>query len=438
MTLFTDYILAADETKGAQEVNFKIEVLDQNSREVNSHDFNTQIPLQRNYLTTIIGNLLTTQNDINITINDNFSGEYVRNHDDQAVTISNGNWGTGELNTNSNYQFKVNDGANDFYVILPKDAIDPATHTLKAYNAEFVATEDKLTTNTFTVEGLKVDPTRAAAVDATVVSGTLTAEAVADSDDVSIKIDLCYTTNPEDETPQYKNISFEYEGETLVKSILAKPEAKAEVEGNVVTLNWEAVDGAASYTLTGVAEQPVSTEEITYIFTGEYETTYTFTIVATPSEPDKNSPSEAAEVTATTDAAPEPVPVPVEVEATLTFDDTAKRTAFSDDQQTWVENDITFINDKSSSTTDVADYSKPVRLYAKSKVTVEVHGNITAIVFDCSSSSYATNLKNSIGDTATASSDKVTVTLDGSSTEYVISSLTAQVRMDGITVTYLQ
>ncbi|MBE6176394.1 MAG: hypothetical protein E7146_05320 [Rikenellaceae bacterium] len=313
MTLFTDYILAADETKGAQEVNFKIEVLDQNSREVNSHDFNTQIPLQRNYLTTIIGNLLTTQNDINITINDNFSGEYVRNHDDQAVTIANGNWGTGELNANSNYQFKVNDGANDFYVILPKDAIDPATNALKAYNAEFVATEDKLTTNTFTVEGLKVDPTRAAAVDATVVSGTLTAEAVADSGDVSIKIDLCYTTNPKDETPQYKNISFEYEGETLVKSTLAKPEATAEVAGNVVTLSWEAVDGAASYTLTGVEEQPVSTEETTYIFTGKYETEYTFTIVATPSDPDKNSPSEATEVTATTEAAPEPVPVPVEV-----------------------------------------------------------------------------------------------------------------------------
>ena len=123
--------------------------------------------------------------------------------------------------------------------------------------------------------------------------------------------------------------------------------------------------------------------------------------------------------------------------ATLTFDDTAKRTAFSTTNQVWVENGITFTNDKASSTNNVADYAKPVRLYAKSKLTIEAPGNITKIVFDCNSSSYATALKNSIGTAATVSSDKVTVTLDGTTTSFTVTSLTAQVRMDSLTVDYV-
>ncbi len=75
MTLFADYILTGD--MGAQEVNFKIKVTGKDNRVINSHDFNTQIPLERNKLTTIIGNLLTTKNNITIRIDDNFDGEYV-------------------------------------------------------------------------------------------------------------------------------------------------------------------------------------------------------------------------------------------------------------------------------------------------------------------------------------------------------------------------
>ena len=127
------------------------------------------------------------------------------------------------------------------------------------------------------------------------------------------------------------------------------------------------------------------------------------------------------------------------VQATLTFDDTAKRTTFTTSQQIWEENGITFTNDKSASNTNIADYSKPVRLYQNSKITVEAPGEITVIVFDCNSTSYANALKNSIGATAEVevSSDKVTVTLNGTSAEFVIEKLTAQVRMDAVTVTYI-
>lgn len=134
---------------------------------------------------------------------------------------------------------------------------------------------------------------------------------------------------------------------------------------------------------------------------------------------------------------------PVEKSATLSFANKAQRTSFSSTQQVWEQNGIKFTNDKSSSTTAVADYAAPVRLYANSKVTVEAPGNISKIVFDCSSSSYATAMKNSIGTvsgaTVSVSSDKVTVTFtNANAASFVVAKLTAQVRMDSITVTYLQ
>ena len=124
-----------------------------------------------------------------------------------------------------------------------------------------------------------------------------------------------------------------------------------------------------------------------------------------------------------------------EVTATITFDDKVKRTVFEDAQQVWEENGITFTNVKNVSTNNVADYAKPARCYKGSSIEVAVDGEITSIVFDCNSASYATALMNSISEGATISSDKVTVTVKGAST-YTISELSAQVRIDAVTVTY--
>ena len=124
--------------------------------------------------------------------------------------------------------------------------------------------------------------------------------------------------------------------------------------------------------------------------------------------------------------------------STITFDDTSKGVSFSYTAQVWIENEMTFINNKSSSTNNVTDYSKPVRLYVNSEVIVEVERNISKIVYDCASSSYATALKNSIGDNVEASSDKVTVTFTELSNSFTIAKLTGgQVRVDSITVTYV-
>ena len=73
-TLFTDYILAKDDQ---EPIHFTMSVYD-NATERNENTliketkFNTEIPVQRNHLTTIIGNVLTTATEINVSINDDF------------------------------------------------------------------------------------------------------------------------------------------------------------------------------------------------------------------------------------------------------------------------------------------------------------------------------------------------------------------------------
>lgn len=87
---------------------------------------------------------------------------------------------------------------------------------------------------------------------------------------------------------------------------LATPVVTSAVEGNVVTLTWEAVENAANYVVTVGTEMPVVVEDTTYTFTGEYETEYTFNVVAVPADEEKFAASEAATVTATTEAEPQP------------------------------------------------------------------------------------------------------------------------------------
>ncbi len=78
MTLFTDYILA-DDLDQPQPVHFTMTVYEeydrkaQDGRAIKSTTFNTDIPIQRNYLTTVIGNVLTTATEVEVRIDDNFS-----------------------------------------------------------------------------------------------------------------------------------------------------------------------------------------------------------------------------------------------------------------------------------------------------------------------------------------------------------------------------
>ena len=78
--LFTDYFFADDNDI----VKFQLDVFEKGVTEQNEttriklNDFNTDIPVKRNYLTTISGNILTDGNNVNVTVDPAFDGAYVK------------------------------------------------------------------------------------------------------------------------------------------------------------------------------------------------------------------------------------------------------------------------------------------------------------------------------------------------------------------------
>ena len=106
------------------------------------------------------------------------------------------------------------------------------------------------------------------------------------------------------------------------------------------------------------------------------------------------------------------------IEAKLDFSNACNRTSYSTDQQVWEQNGITLTNDKDKSTSNVGDYTNPARFYKNSKVTITVSSNITEIKFVCTSTGYASDLQESIGDKASVNGTTVTITLDGTSNTY--------------------
>ena len=76
VTLFTDYILAEKESQTPY--NFTLTVFDDQAGQnvIKETHFNTDIPVARNMLTTVVGNVLTTATEINVTIDDDFATKY--------------------------------------------------------------------------------------------------------------------------------------------------------------------------------------------------------------------------------------------------------------------------------------------------------------------------------------------------------------------------
>ncbi len=98
-TLVVDYLLATSEQRA---IHFKLDMLAGTSPVI-SRDFTTNIPIQRNYLTTLIGNLLSVGGSVTIDIDDNFDGEnqvtvkdpkYIAYTATQELNCNNRFWGT--------------------------------------------------------------------------------------------------------------------------------------------------------------------------------------------------------------------------------------------------------------------------------------------------------------------------------------------------------
>ena len=94
ITLFTDYILALPE--GQTPIHFNMVVKDEAGVVIKETAFTTDIPVERNKLTTVIGNVLTTATEIEVRIDDNFAGEYIQASWDGKATEpkkdAEGNW----------------------------------------------------------------------------------------------------------------------------------------------------------------------------------------------------------------------------------------------------------------------------------------------------------------------------------------------------------
>lgn len=130
------------------------------------------------------------------------------------------------------------------------------------------------------------------------------------------------------------------------------------------------------------------------------------------------------------------VPVSAENSATISFANTSNRTEFDSSCQVWKQNGITVTNNKASSGSNVADYVNPVRFYASSEVVIE-YPSMTKIVITASSSTYANVWEKSNSDskaTVTVSGSTATIVFSNAVNSYTIKSLTAQTRVNSITV----
>lgn len=132
---------------------------------------------------------------------------------------------------------------------------------------------------------------------------------------------------------------------------------------------------------------------------------------------------------------------PTPFSETITFANTSARDSLSASEQVWKSNGITFTNSKASSTSNVADTSNPLRCYAHSSIKVESASVMNQIVFTCNTAAYATTLETSIGTVQGATVAKantvITVTFATACKEFSVADLSAQVRINSITVAYV-
>lgn len=388
MTLFADYIHAiADQQSN---INFRMDVFDVSGRLLKSNDFSTEIPVQRNHLTTLIGNVLTTEATVQILISDEFVGNYNetvpdRKFDNDTIIVTgfenggkyaNGAYSYNVSNANTGESFTLNikdsalkngtlqkgeyeygthftatnvmvnipltraavaataeggkmvvdidennkytiaidlvvkDDANnaiypsfgyygDFAIEAAKALAAPANfeYTIEGENVKFSWTAvEKATSYDVVFNGITAtiskDTTATFTVQATDEEQKLTASIVAKADG--------YKTS-EAATCEVVIPAKVVESEPVA---IATPKVTASVKVNVVTLTWDAVEGAAHYTVQVNNNKEEVVDTTSYTFEGDYEVEYTFTVKAIAADTEKNLNSEAAVVTATTEAKP--------------------------------------------------------------------------------------------------------------------------------------
>ena len=126
---------------------------------------------------------------------------------------------------------------------------------------------------------------------------------------------------------------------------------------------------------------------------------------------------------------------------TISFANTSQRTERNNNKQVWKNDGITLTNEKNTGD-NVTNNTNPVRFLKNQKLIIEASGAIKSITFVCNSSNYATNLKNSIGTvsgaTVSTSNSNVTVEFTNATASKFEINLSAEVRLNSLSVTYMQ
>lgn len=123
-------------------------------------------------------------------------------------------------------------------------------------------------------------------------------------------------------------------------------------------------------------------------------------------------------------------------ELELSFANTANRLSQDDNSQVWEQNGVKLTNNKAASTSNVADTSNPVRLYASSSVTIECEG-MKKIVFNCAGGKNlnASDIAADSNVTVTVNGNVVTIEFTNAVDSFEIAKLSGQVRLSSLTVT---
>ena len=144
-TLFADYFFGSENGT----VMFTLDVTDNTSYDIPTVNFNTNIPVDRNHLTTIKGNILTDANEITVTIEEKFAG-YENWPDTDAEQLAYAAMFGGEVTLTENVTLTqpLCVAANKHLIInLNGKKIENTTKSLEYGEGEAIIAYGKLTIN---------------------------------------------------------------------------------------------------------------------------------------------------------------------------------------------------------------------------------------------------------------------------------------------------
>lgn len=261
-TLFATYILG----KNAQEaVNFRLDTFEEDGSLIKSLDFNTEIPYQRNHLTTLVGNLLTNEADLFVRIDDNFDAEEFVKGDFENLETGLGYVRQGVQVAGQIYEYETN--LFNFWLLSETDGNELREGTYE-YTEEVAYLQNA---TGFQINGIDVE------------KGTLTVteRGTRAGKFYDVVFDIYATINGKTE-----NYILTWNGELkAARTKLAEPVVTYEVDEVdylYITFSWEAVEGAKNYTVEWNDEkQTVEGTSATFNFSGE-DTEATASVTANP------------------------------------------------------------------------------------------------------------------------------------------------------------